>query len=49
MGLLGGFKEFSFRDFPGDPVVESVLLMQRVQVESLLVGLRSHMPGGSHL
>ena len=32
--------------YPGGPVVDSVLPVQRVQVESLLEGLRSHMPGG---
>ena len=46
LGLLGGFKDSHLGTYPGGPVVDSVLPVQRVQVESLLEGLRSHMPGG---
>ena len=33
------------RDFPGGPVVETLFLMQRVLVPSLVGEVRSHMPG----
>ena len=35
------------RDFPGGPVAKTALPMQGVQVQSLVVELRSHMPRGT--
>ena len=37
-------KNTQHRDFPGDPVVKSVLLMQGAWVQFLVEELRSHMP-----
>ena len=37
-------KNTQHRDFPGDPVVKSVFLMQGARVWSLVEELRSHMP-----
>ena len=40
------FSSFPDRDFPGAPVVKTVLPMQGVWVRSLVRELRSHMPHG---
>ena len=37
-------KNTQHRDFPGDPVVKSALLMQGAWVQFLVEELRSHMP-----
>ena len=41
---LDEFWRLNHRDFPGNAVVKTVLLMQGAQVWSLVRELRSHMP-----
>ena len=43
---LGGLKQQEFRDFPSGPGINSALLVQGAQVQSLVGELRSHMLQG---
>ena len=39
-------EDHSWGDFPGEPMIKTILLMQRILVQSLVRELRSHMLKG---